>query len=86
MRLVHLTPALMGAALLLSGSVAAQTAPTATATSKTTATKVATTKKTTKTNVPVQRTAKSLDCSKQADAKNVHGKARKSFMSSCKKA
>ena len=33
-----------------------------------------------------QRTAKSLDCSKQADAKNIHGKARKSFMSHCKKA
>ncbi len=35
---------------------------------------------------PVVRTAKSLDCSKQADAKNLHGKPRKSFMSSCKKA
>ena len=34
----------------------------------------------------VQRTAKSLDCSKQADAKNIHGQARKSFMSHCKKA
>ena len=33
-----------------------------------------------------QRTAKSLDCSKQADAKNVLGKDRKSFMSRCKKA
>jgi predicted nicotinamide N-methyase len=32
-----------------------------------------------------QRTAKSLDCSKQADAKNIHGKARRHFMSSCKK-
>ena len=35
---------------------------------------------------PVVRTAKSLDCSKQADAKSLHGKPRKSFMSSCKKA
>ena len=35
---------------------------------------------------PVVRTAKSLDCSKQADAKGIHGKPRKSFMSSCKKA
>jgi hypothetical protein len=35
---------------------------------------------------PVVRTAKSLDCSKQADAKGLHGKPRKSFMSSCKKA
>lgn len=33
-----------------------------------------------------QRTAKSLACSKQADAKNIHGKARKSFMEHCKKA
>jgi len=32
------------------------------------------------------RTAKSLACSKQADAKNIHGAARKSFMSKCKKA
>lgn len=31
------------------------------------------------------RTAKSLDCSKQADAKNIHGQARKTFMSRCKK-
>lgn len=35
---------------------------------------------------PVVRTAKSLDCSKQADAKGLHGKPRKGFMSSCKKA
>jgi len=34
----------------------------------------------------VVRTAKSLDCSKQADAKGLHGKPRKSFMSSCKHA
>ena len=33
-----------------------------------------------------ERTAKSLECSKQADAKNVHGKPRKVFMSKCKKA
>lgn len=32
------------------------------------------------------RTEKSLACSKQADAKNAHGKDRKSFMSHCKKA
>jgi len=31
------------------------------------------------------RTAKSLECSKEADSKNIHGKARKSFMSTCKK-
>ena len=36
--------------------------------------------------VQAPRTAKSLDCSKQADAKNIHGKERKSFMSHCKRA
>ncbi|WP_375381514.1 PsiF family protein [uncultured Sphingomonas sp.] len=34
--------------------------------------------------VPAARTAKSLDCSKQADAEVLHGKPRKGFMSSCK--
>jgi hypothetical protein len=37
-------------------------------------------------NKQAPRTAKSLACSQQADAKNIHGKARKSFMSHCKKA
>jgi hypothetical protein len=32
-----------------------------------------------------ERTAKSLECSKQADAKSLHGKPRKKFMSTCKK-
>ncbi|MDB5643304.1 MAG: hypothetical protein JWN07_2621 [Hyphomicrobiales bacterium] len=32
------------------------------------------------------RTAKSLACSKQADARKVHGAERRKFMSSCKKA
>jgi hypothetical protein len=32
------------------------------------------------------RTAASLQCSKDADAKNIHGKARHKFMSECKKA
>ncbi len=31
------------------------------------------------------RTAKSLDCSKQADSQKLHGKPRKEFMSKCKK-
>jgi hypothetical protein len=31
------------------------------------------------------RSAKSLDCSKQADTQNLHGKPRKTFMSKCKK-
>ena len=33
-----------------------------------------------------ERTAKSLECSKQADEKALHGKPRKKFMSECKKA
>jgi hypothetical protein len=33
-----------------------------------------------------ERTAKSLECSKQADATDVHGKPRKVFMRKCKKA
>lgn len=32
------------------------------------------------------RSAESLECSKEADAKAVHGKDRKKFMSDCKKA
>jgi psiF repeat len=32
------------------------------------------------------RTAASLECSKDADTKGVHGKERKKFMSECKKA
>jgi hypothetical protein len=31
------------------------------------------------------RSAKSLECSKQADTQSLHGKARKGFMSKCKK-
>ena len=41
---------------------------------------------TTPAKTPMVRTAKSLDCSKQADAKSLHGKPRKHFMSTCKKA
>jgi hypothetical protein len=31
------------------------------------------------------RTAASLECSKEADGKSLHGKERKKFMSECKK-
>lgn len=84
MRLARFSSAVIGA-VLLSGPVVAQTAPGLTTSSKATSAHVATTTKTTKTNAPVQRTANSLDCSKQADSKNIHGKTRKSFMLSCKK-
>lgn len=59
--------------LLLTGSALAQTpAP---------ATKSAPVEK----KVDKPRTAASLDCSKQADAKGLHGKDRKTFRSECKK-
>ena len=35
-------------------------------------------------NAMKPRSAKSLDCSKQADSQKLHGKARKHFMSDCK--
>jgi hypothetical protein len=34
---------------------------------------------------PKERTAKSIECSKQADAKGLHGKERQKFRSACKK-
>ena len=37
------------------------------------------------TKAPVQRSAASLECSKQADAKGLHGKARSNFRSKCKR-
>jgi len=40
----------------------------------------------TETKAPAVRTAASLECSKQADAKGLHGKERKKFRSECKKA
>ena len=39
-----------------------------------------------KTTEPAKpRTAESIECSKQADAKGLHGKARKTFRAKCKK-
>jgi hypothetical protein len=60
--------------LLMSSAFAQTTAPATPAP----ATKAAKTEK--------PRSAASLQCSKDADAKNVHGKERKKFMSECKKA
>jgi hypothetical protein len=65
------------ASLLLVGSAYAQTpapAPAAQAD-----TKMAPTDK------KAARTAASLECSKEADGKSLHGKERKKFMSDCKK-
>ena len=58
----------------------AMTTPTKTAPHATT------TSKTTVKGGPVTRTAASMECSKQADAQNLHGKARKKMMSTCKSA
>ena len=38
------------------------------------------------TKAPVVHTAASVECSKEADAKGLHGKERKKFRSDCKKA
>jgi psiF repeat len=59
------------ASLLLVGSAFAQTpAPAAKTDAK----------------APVVHSAASLECSKEADAKGLHGKERKKFRSECKKA
>ena len=63
------------ATLLLSGSAFAQAAATPPAADK--AAPAAMDKK--------ERSAASLECSKEADAKGVHGKERKKMMRACKK-
>jgi hypothetical protein len=71
------------ASLLLTSSAFAQAiTPTTPAAKTAPAPKAAPTEK--KAEKP--RTAASLQCSKDADAKDVHGKERKKFMSDCKKA
>jgi len=77
------------ASLLLMGSAFAQTtAPTTPAPAAKTApakaepaTKMAPAEK----KAAKPRTAASLECSKEADTKSLHGKERKKFMSECKK-
>jgi hypothetical protein len=66
------------ASLFLMGTAFAQT--TAPATPAPAATAAPAAKKAEK-----PRTAASLECSKEADTKGVHGKERKKFMSECKK-
>jgi invasion protein IalB len=70
------------ASLLLMNSAFAQTAAPAPAAPAATATPAAPAAK--KAQKP--RTAASIECSKEADTKGVHGKERKKFMSDCKKA
>lgn len=78
------TAAAFASLLLMSSAFAQTTAPAtpAPAAKTTTAPKAAPAEK--KAEKP--RTAASLECSKEADAKKVHGKERKKFMSDCKKA
>ncbi|QOG16332.1 MULTISPECIES: PsiF family protein [Bradyrhizobium] len=61
------------ASLLASGTAFAQTAAPAAKAEATTTDKKA----------PKEHSAESLECSKQADAKGLHGKERKKFRSEC---
>ena len=79
MRLSSRAIVTIAASLLLAGSAFAQTSATPTPTAP--VAKSAPAEK--KADAP--RTAASLDCSKQADAKGLHGKERKKFRSTCKK-
>ena len=63
------------ATIMLAGSAFAQTAAPAVAPNS----KLPTTK------APVVHTEASLECSKEADAKGLHGKDRKKFRSECKR-
>jgi CelD/BcsL family acetyltransferase involved in cellulose biosynthesis len=65
------------ASMLLMGSAFAQTTPPAAAPAATPAPAA------TKAEKP--RSAASLECSKEADAKGLHGKERKKFRAECKK-
>jgi phosphate-selective porin len=68
--------------LLMSSAFAQATAPATPAPAPAPAAKAAPAEK--KAEKP--RTAASLECSKEADAKGLHGKERKKFRSECKKA
>ena len=67
--------------LLMSFAFAQTTAPTTPAPAAKTAPMAPAEKKAEK----PPRTAASLECSKEADGKSLHGKERKKFMSECKK-
>jgi hypothetical protein len=75
----------LAAAALLAGSVQAQ-APAAKAKPAMTTTTTTTSTSTAKSTTRKPRTPQSLDCSKQADAKGLHGADRKKFRASCMKA
>ena len=81
MKISSLATATAIAALLMMGSASAQTAAPAKTDAPKADTKAPAEKKAAK-----PQTAASLECSKEADTKGVHGKERKKFMSECKKA
>ncbi|KRR24051.1 phosphate starvation-inducible protein PsiF [Bradyrhizobium lablabi] len=80
-KMSSLATAVAVASLLLMGAATAQT----TAPAKTDATK-AETKAPAEKKAEKPRTAASLECSKEADAKGLHGKERRKFRSECKRA
>lgn len=87
MKLSMRTAGAVLATFLLAGAAYAQ-APAATTTTPAPAARTAPAPKMmapTEKKAMMPRTAASLECSKQADAKAIHGKDRKKFMSSCKK-
>jgi len=81
MKISSLATATAIAALLMMGSASAQTAAPA----KTEAPKAETKAPAEKKAQKPPQTAASLECSKEADAKGLHGKERKKFRSECKK-
>jgi len=81
MKISSLATATALASLLLMGSAFAQTTAPAAKDATKTETKAPAEKKAEK-----PRTAESLECSKEADAKGLHGKERKKFRSECRKA
>lgn len=76
-KISRLAAVALAATFLASTALAQTAAPAAKTDTKTTAT--------TKTEKPAPkpRSAESLDCSKQADEKGLHGKERKKFRSEC---
>ena len=75
-------------ACAMASSAFAQTAPAAPAATPAkpaVAAPTAPAKATTAKPAQAERSAKSIDCSKQADGKNLHGKERKKFRETCMK-
>jgi hypothetical protein len=77
MKIIALVTSVAMTAFLLGGAAMAQTAPAAPAAAApaTAPAKAA----------PAPMSAASIECSKEADAKGLHGSARKKFRSECKK-